>query len=306
MVKLTTNPPERRPRCLAKAPSRKHVQSRLGEAAAEELRFEDGKIEQYQNRPRSRHPAPVLEPNRQGRTPPLQPQVPFSDTNPDFCSMTYPDFHSKYKTVRAKALTATRLEQNNMCWRSINQPALTPDEKPHLDDRYVVARAETVPIAYDWRLPDRHGPLYFYQKLVLNRPFRDSTPSAMITYASNPTGSLHEECKLSYMPGSDTDTILPDGDLAEVVRRDASARLFQPDQVDDTRDRPTIPETVLDHASIRGQYSPTFFEIPRDSTEIPRDDRQITAPRSVRHARTAPRSRRWCSTTRTSRRSTRL
>ena len=83
MVKLTTNPPERRPRCLAKAPSRKHVQSRLGEAAAEELRFEDGKIEQYQNRPRSRHPAPVLEPNRQGRTPPLQPQVPFSDTNPD-------------------------------------------------------------------------------------------------------------------------------------------------------------------------------------------------------------------------------
>lgn len=55
----------------------------------------------------------------------------------------------------------------------------------------------------------------------------------MITYASNPRGSLHEECKLSPLLGSATgETILPDGDLAEVVKRDAQHRLFQPEQIE--------------------------------------------------------------------------
>ena len=82
--------------------SRKSAQTRLGQAAADALRFEDGKIEQYQNRPRSRVAAPLTEPNLQGQTAPLWPNEPFSDAHPDFCRMTYPDFHSKYAVKRAK------------------------------------------------------------------------------------------------------------------------------------------------------------------------------------------------------------
>ena len=92
------------------------------------------------------------------------------------------------------------------------------------------------PIAYDWRLPDRHGNLYYYQKLLLNIPFRDETPTALVsrtpadaTLPSNPRGSMREECVCR--------GLILNGDLDEVVRREAEKRLFMPEQIQSMVDR---------------------------------------------------------------------
>ena len=39
--------------------------------------------------------------------------------------------------------------------------------------RCVTARAQRQAIATRWLLPDKHGPLYYYQKLMLDVPWRD-------------------------------------------------------------------------------------------------------------------------------------
>lgn len=61
--------------------------------------------------------------------------------------------------------------------------------------KFVVRRMTPKPIWFDWRLPSRHGALYYYQQLVLRTPFRDSTPSALIRdWTANASGSMREEC----------------------------------------------------------------------------------------------------------------
>ena len=61
--------------------------------------------------------------------------------------------------------------------------------------KFVVQRPAPKPVWYDWRLPSRHGALYYYQQLILRTPFRDSTPSALIRcWEANASGSMREEC----------------------------------------------------------------------------------------------------------------
>ena len=61
--------------------------------------------------------------------------------------------------------------------------------------KFVVQRLTLKPAWYDWRLPSRHGVLYYYQQLVLRTAFRDSTPSALIRcWTANASGSMREEC----------------------------------------------------------------------------------------------------------------
>ena len=61
--------------------------------------------------------------------------------------------------------------------------------------KFVVQRPTLKPVWYDWRVPSRHGVLYYYQQLVLRTAFRDSTPSALIRcWTANASGSMREEC----------------------------------------------------------------------------------------------------------------
>lgn len=79
-----------------------------------------------------------------------------------------------------------------------------------------------------WRLPDKHGELYYYQKLLLNVPWRQCRPESFIT-ATNLRGSLAEQCRISTRP--DGQSILPDGDEAEIARYESEKRHFNPGQV---------------------------------------------------------------------------
>jgi len=83
-------------------------------------------------------------------------------------------------------------------------------------------------VATTWRLPSDHGDLYYYQKLMLNTPWRDPTPSAFVDPVLNPRGSLKEQCRLTVR--RDGSPIMPHGDEAEVARAEAEARLFTPEQ----------------------------------------------------------------------------
>ena len=83
------------------------------------------------------------------------------------------------------------------------------------------------PVWYDWMLPSKHGTLYFYQRLLLKTPWRDSTPESFIeSYTTNPLGSLRRECELR--------GVLEVGDdgLREAVTGDATRRRFSPESVE--------------------------------------------------------------------------
>ena len=74
-------------------------------------------------------------------------------------------------------------------WRTRTGTLAPPSTK------FVVQRSAPKPVWYDWRLPSRHGALYYYQQLILRTPFRDSTPSALIRcWTANASGSMREEC----------------------------------------------------------------------------------------------------------------
>ena len=61
--------------------------------------------------------------------------------------------------------------------------------------KFVVQRQTLKPVWYDWRLPSRHGSIYYYQQLVLRTAFCNSTPSALIRcWTANASGSMREEC----------------------------------------------------------------------------------------------------------------
>ena len=72
--------------------------------------------------------------------------------------------------------------------------------------KFVVQRSTLKPVWYDWRVPSRHGPLYYYQQLVLRTAFRDSTPSALIRcWTANASGSMREECIRRGLTHADAD-----------------------------------------------------------------------------------------------------
>lgn len=227
VVHLSTNPPERRMRSLLRHTERERKRKqRDGEELQDsdyELRFADGAEQLYAKRPQ----------------------------NFTFEPMLYGDFHSRYEVRRHDKLTKSQLERGHGFgwWLLLGEPSL--DELSEEDTkkvRCVVERPEPKAIAVAWRLPDKHGPLYFYQKLMLNCPWRDCTPTAFLT-ADNPRGSLEEQCRITRRPlrdGSPGETILPDGDLAEIARHEAEARLFSPEQVKAIVERATEHQETMD------------------------------------------------------------
>lgn len=87
-----------------------------------------------------------------------------------------------------------------------------------------MARKEPVPVVYSWRLPHRHGNLFWYQQLVLKVPWRDASPEAFMDPAANPRACLRQECI--------DRGILEDGDDGALIRAEASRRLFRPADVE--------------------------------------------------------------------------
>lgn len=219
VIHLPTNPPERRMRSLLKHVERERIQKqRAREPVTEDdyaLRFADGPEHIYAKRP----------------------------TEAAFEEMLYPDFHAEYECRRHSKLTKAQITagegQLGGWWLLQGEPdpkELEGDECGRI--RCVVKRHERKVIATAWRLPDRHGPLYYYQKLLLNVTWRDPTPTAFIT-PDNPRGSLAEQCRISCRP--DGSTVLPDGDEAAIARHEAEARLFSPEQVN------AIVERAMEH-----------------------------------------------------------
>ena len=230
VVHLPTNPPERRMRALLQHSERERQRKqRAREPVTDadfELRFADGPEQIYAARPR----------------------------NELFDNMLYPDFHSKYEWRKFKKLTQAQRNagEGNVggFWRLDGEPALDglddDDDavEKYKDVRCVVERREERAVAVVWRLPDQHGPLFYYQKLLLNVPWRDATPESFIT-PDNPRGSLAEQCRITTRADGVT-TILPDGDEAEIARREAEARLFSPEQVRAIVERTTEHQATMD------------------------------------------------------------
>ena len=198
VVHLCTRPPDLRRRALARVLT--------DDSAADPnelaLRFYDGTLEQY-----ARRPAGIVD-------------------EIDFEAMKYPAFHRCYEVKQWKDLT-TAQRNDDASWRCIALPneeelEFNDDEttgEPHDNSKWVVPRTHEVPIWWDWMLPSKHADLYFYQKLLLNVPWRDATPDSFISHATNPTGSLRQECVVR--------NLIPAGDdLSSMLQQDAEDRLF--------------------------------------------------------------------------------
>ena len=218
---LPTNPPHKRFRSLARGDKRlERKEQRMQQES--ELKFADGAIELYKNRP-------------------------VDDESTQWEKMTYPNCHRIYKFVKHSEIPKKLQEsETRSYWRCTDagKPIGDPDD-PQTNDMYAIKKTEVRPIAYDWRLPDRHGNLYYYQKLLLNIPFRDETPTALVsrtpadaTLPSNPRGSMREECVCR--------GLIPNGDLDEVVRREAEKRLFMPEQIQSMVDRVSDFVAIMD------------------------------------------------------------
>ena len=89
-------------------------------------------------------------------------------------------------------MTAGQRDRSNVEMRCIALPgedegAMLVDDAlaggPHEHSKWVVARESVRPVWYDWMLPSKHGTLYFYQRLLLRTPWRDSTPESQLIIA---------------------------------------------------------------------------------------------------------------------------
>eukprot|EP00964_Phaeocystis_antarctica_P069192 scaffold41989_cov43-Phaeocystis_antarctica.AAC.1 len=129
------------------------------EETATELRFLDGVLEKYMNRPND------------------------PDGQEEYWeSMLYPDFHRKYRIMLGKKICSTdvKAKRYNAC-TDRGTDVVNEDEGIIDTAMYCVpwkARSDaTRPVVAEWLLPDKHGDEYFYQQLLLKMPFRASAPS---------------------------------------------------------------------------------------------------------------------------------
>ena len=102
-----------------------------------------------------------------------------------------------------------------------------------LDGTALFERSTSKPIRYDFLLPDRHGSRYYYQKLLLNVPFRGVAVSDFLYPSSgasrnNVSRSLAEECRLRKRP--DGSPVL-EHDMKVQIQKDAEMRLFTPETI---------------------------------------------------------------------------
>ena len=203
---LCTRPPGARRRAMAR------LNVNAQDADAFNLRFFDGTLEQYARRPKG-----VVD-------------------GVDFGAMLYPEFHRAFEVKKWRDMTAGQRDRSDVAMRCIALPGedettmLVDDALaggPHAHSRWVVARESVRPVWYDWMLPSKHGTLYFYQRLLLRTPWRDSTPESFIeSYTTNPLGSLRRECELRGVLATGEDG------LREAVTGDAARRRFSPESVE--------------------------------------------------------------------------
>ena len=203
---LCTRPPGARRRAMAR------LNLNAQDADAFNLRFFDGTLEQY-----ARRPMGIVD-------------------DIDFSAMLYPEFHRAFEVKKWRDMSAGQRDRSTVEMRCIALPGEDGDTmpvddastgEPHEHSKWVVARESVRPVWYDWMLPSKHGTLYFYQRLLLKTPWRDSTPESFIeSYTTNPLGSLRRECELR--------GVLEVGDdgLREAVTGDATRRRFSPESVE--------------------------------------------------------------------------
>ena len=217
VTRLITAPPHLRTRAL-----KKHLSNLEDDPYASV--FADGTLEVYMNRPEAPTTSAALVPGAATAAAAAPPRP----AQPDFENMKYPDFHRHYTVEKFKNISATMLKAGKY-WRQLNQADDSeyddhePDSPAHPESYWVVPRITLRPVIYDFKLPDKHGMEYYYQKLLLNIPFRDATPSALVDYTNNPHGTLKQECIVR--------NLIPEGDLVATVTKDAEDRLFSPEQV---------------------------------------------------------------------------
>ena len=148
--------------------------------ASEPLKFMDGTIEQYENRPHDDDD----DPNSQ----------PLAGTSPNSTweAMLYPDFHRYYRVVKGRSIPKSNREAHEReywpCTRGGEQLVATDEGQDQAivpSARYVVPRQarsrEPLPVAIDWLEPQRDAERYFYHQLLTKTPFRNSTPSSFMS-----------------------------------------------------------------------------------------------------------------------------
>ena len=217
-VHLTCKPPHKRMRAVhRRQPTEGNSDSECEsnsesessqEPMAKPLRFMDGVLEHYMNRPVD-----------------ADGQAEYWET------MCYPDFHRMYRLKQGKNICKTTIEEREFY-------ACTDGGKTLIDDSdgiissawYTVpcfARSKaTCPVVLSWLLPDKHGDDYYYQQLVLKVPFRTAAPTDFMS-PENTAGTLRQECLHRGIIPSEAD-----GGLAALIRADAEKRLFTPEQID--------------------------------------------------------------------------
>ena len=173
-----------------------------------ELRFLDGVLEHYMNRP--------VDPDGQDEY---------------WEPMLYPDFHRMYRLMSGKHLGKTdiKFERYRACTNRGKE--LVNEEEGIIETAMYcvpcVARSNaTRPVAADWLLPDKHGDEYYYQQLLMKVPFRSSAPSDLMS-PENTTGTLRDECVHRGIIPSEAN-----GGVAALIEADAKKRLFTPEQIE--------------------------------------------------------------------------
>jgi hypothetical protein len=213
VVHLTTKPPYKRMRAIPRsqgANSESDSESDSGEnggASAKELRFADGVLEHYMNRP-----------------------IDDDGQSEYWENMTYPDFHRMYRCKLGKNVCKSDVQSRKFYACTDAGKVLVDGEEIDGSAMYCVpcfARSDkTRPVVIDWTLPDKHGQDYYYQQLLLKVPFRCADPGSFIS-PSNSAGTLEQECILRGIVPSEAD-----GGMPALIRSDAEKRLFTEEQIE--------------------------------------------------------------------------
>ena len=202
-VHLITKPPDKRRRAV-KTTNRGQRDKAAQEQPDASIEFYDGILEQYMKRPVG-----------------IVPKETGSVLTIDFESMLYPSFVREFTRVRGSNLS-TQTKDSGAFWVCAGQ---TIDYSSADVDKiyYTVRRSKPIPVSYDFLLPDRHGIMYYYQRLLLGTAFRSAIPADFISDNVNATRSLIEECSVR--------NLLLNGDVEQQVAQDAKDRLFGPEAI---------------------------------------------------------------------------
>ena len=243
IVHLETRPPDVRRRCLRRrqpaldgngdggggaaaaagaGPQQMQFHQAMPQQQLTGLRFYDGLIEKYMKRP----VGVALVPAAGGGSEPL-----------NFEALTYPECWKRLDYMRYSDIGVRARERNHLWPAADGDDMRAMGVEPRADSMWWVLRAKPMPVWYDWKLPSVHQEGYYYQKLLLNVPFRDSceprhfitpppAPGEAVTAQNangNASGSLREECVLRGLVNSDDATV--------TVAADAQGRHFTPEQI---------------------------------------------------------------------------